>query len=87
MEIRWTIRQLLIDSFRALCFVDVDAIDVMLTSVLPLELVQDMQSNLGNVERLRDLAKLLTLIFALGLKMPINQRGFYFVSNIERAAK
>lgn len=75
METRWTIRQLLIDSFRALCFVDVDAIDVMLTSVLPLELVQDMQSNAAHVERLRDLAKLFTLIFATGQKMPVNNRG------------
>lgn len=51
------------------------AIDVMLTSVLPLELVQDMQSNAANVERLRDLAQLFTLIFATGQKMPINHRG------------
>lgn len=77
METRWTIRELLLDSFKSLCFVDLAAIDVMLTSVLPLELVQDMQSNAANVERLRMLAHLFTLIFAMGQKMPVNQRGMF----------
>lgn len=39
METRWQIRKLLLKSFKALCYVDKNAIDQLLTSVLPMEMV------------------------------------------------
>lgn len=54
-----------------MCHLDNMSVDILLGSVLPAELVQDMYSNSANVERLRELASMLTMIFSLGLKMPV----------------
>lgn len=71
METRWSIRKLLLQSFKAMCDLDHVSVDILLGSVLPAELVQDMYSNSSNVDRLRELASMLTMIFSLGLKMPV----------------
>lgn len=71
METRWSIRKLLLQSFKAMCHLDHVAVDILLGSVLPAELVQDMYSNAANVERLRELAAMLTMLFSLGLQMPV----------------
>lgn len=71
METRWSIRKLLLQSFKAMCHLDHVAVDILLGSVLPAELVLDMYSNSANVERLKELANMLTMIFSLGLKMPV----------------
>lgn len=71
METRWSIRKLLLLAFKSMCDLDVVAVDILLGSVLPTELVQEMYSNSANVERLRELAKTLTMIFSLGLRMPV----------------
>lgn len=42
METRWQIRKLLLKSFKALCYVDTNAIDQLLTSVLPMEMVNNI---------------------------------------------
>lgn len=78
METRWPIRKLLLNAFRALCFVDTTSIDVLLTSVLPMELVQDIRSNIEYLDRLKDLAIMLTIIFSSGQKMPINHQGKFY---------
>lgn len=39
METRWPIRKILLDAFKALCHLETNAIDLLLTSVLPMELV------------------------------------------------
>lgn len=71
METRWSIRKLLLQSFKAMCHLDNVSVDILLGSVLPAELVQDMYSNSANVERLLELASMLSMIFSLGLKMPV----------------
>lgn len=40
METRWSIRLLLLSAFKTLSYLDPTATDVMLTSVLPMELVK-----------------------------------------------
>ena len=42
MEVRWSIRRLLIEAFLLMCYMDANIIEIMLSSVLPLELVQDI---------------------------------------------
>lgn len=42
MEARWPIRRLLIEAFLLMCSMDSNIIALMLSSVLPLELVQDI---------------------------------------------
>ena len=42
MEVRWSLRKLLIEAFLLMCYMDAKIISLMLSSVLPLELVQDI---------------------------------------------
>ncbi|XP_053658942.1 NCK-interacting protein with SH3 domain [Anopheles marshallii] len=74
METRWSIRKLLLAAFRAMCHLDYTTVDILLGSVLPLELVQDMVSNPRNIEKLQELANMLIIIFSIGRRMPINQQ-------------
>ncbi|XP_058127441.1 NCK-interacting protein with SH3 domain [Anopheles ziemanni] len=74
METRWSIRKLLLKAFRAMCHLDYTTVDILLGSVLPLELVQDMVSNPRNIEKLQELANMLIIIFSIGRRMPINQQ-------------
>lgn len=39
METRWSIRKMLLESFKAMCHLDFTAVDILLSSVLPIELV------------------------------------------------
>ncbi|XP_058821759.1 NCK-interacting protein with SH3 domain [Topomyia yanbarensis] len=74
METRWSIRKLLLKAFKAMCHLDYTTVDILLGSVLPLEIVQDMISNARNVEKLQELANMLIIVFSIGRKMPINQQ-------------
>lgn len=74
METRWTIRKLLLQAFKAMCHLDYTTVDILLGSVLPLEIVQDMISNAKDVEKLQELAKMLIIVFSIGRRMPINQQ-------------
>lgn len=85
METRWRIRALLLEVFRGLAAVDGRRVvdDVLLVSVLPLELVQDMRAHAVAVTatagaalgRLSEVALMLTQVFALGGRMPMQHRG------------
>ena len=70
MESRWNIRKLLLRAFKAMCLLDVTCVDILISSVLPLELVQDMLSNPENLEKLSELSVMLIMIFSAGHKMP-----------------
>uniref|UniRef100_A0A2M4ARI4 Putative coeffector of mdia rho gtpase regulates actin polymerization and cell adhesion turnover n=1 Tax=Anopheles triannulatus TaxID=58253 RepID=A0A2M4ARI4_9DIPT len=74
METRWSIRKLLLKAFHAMCHLDYTTVDILLGSVLPLELVQDMVSNARNVEKLQELANMLIIIFSIGRRMSIHQQ-------------
>lgn len=71
MESRWTIRKLLLKAFKAMCLLDVVCVDILIGSVLPLDLVQDMLMNPENLEKLSELSVMLIMIFSAGHKMPI----------------
>lgn len=71
METRWNIRKLLLKTFKAMCLLDVTCVDLLIGSVLPLELVQDMLSNPENLEKLSELSVMLIMIFSAGHKMPV----------------
>lgn len=74
METRWSIRKLLLKAFTAMSHLDYVAVDILLNSVLPMELIQDMLSNPKNVDLLQCLANMLTIIFSIGRKLPVNHQ-------------
>ncbi|XP_011305468.1 NCK-interacting protein with SH3 domain [Fopius arisanus] len=83
MEARWTIRQLLLQSFGVMCSLDPVVVTIMLNSILPMELARDMRSNPRNVPKLNYSSLLLTMIFSMGERMPIThveQLGPEFIS-------
>ena len=75
METRWPIKHLLLKTFTAACHLDHIIVDILLTSVLPLEIVEDMKTNFSNLDRFKQLVKMLTIIFCLGQPMPVNHQG------------
>lgn len=75
METRWTIRKLLLDSLKAMCHLDFTAVNIMLSSILPIELVEDMKVSVTKVMRLKELATVLIIIFSIGQKMPVTHEG------------
>ncbi|XP_068965785.1 NCK-interacting protein with SH3 domain [Bombus flavifrons] len=85
MEPRWTIRQLLLQSFGVMCSLDSVILTIMLNSILPMELARDMRSNPRNVTKLNYSSLLLTMIFSMGEPMPIThleQLGSDFIAFI-----
>nr|XP_012229335.1 PREDICTED: NCK-interacting protein with SH3 domain isoform X1 [Linepithema humile] len=83
METRWTIRQLLLQSFGVMCSLDAVVLTIMLNSILPMELARDMRSNPRNVLKLNYSSLLLTMIFSMGEPMPVThleQLGPDFIS-------
>ncbi|KAH8387706.1 hypothetical protein KR093_009002 [Drosophila rubida] len=83
METRWSIKRLLLQTFTAACHLDHIIVDILLTSVLPLEIVEDMKAHFANLDRFKQLVKMLTIIFSLGQPMPVNHQdylGVHFAS-------
>ncbi|KAF5304952.1 hypothetical protein FQA39_LY09426 [Lamprigera yunnana] len=90
MEVRWSIRQLLMQAFGVLCSLDGTIVNIMLNSILPCELARDMLQNSGNISKLNYSVLLLTMIFSMGEQMPVthlDQLGMSFfnfiLNNIE----
>ncbi|XP_048510850.1 NCK-interacting protein with SH3 domain isoform X3 [Athalia rosae] len=75
MEPRWTIRQLLLQSFGVMCSLDAVILTIMLNSILPMELASDMRTYPRNVPRLNYSSLLLTMIFSMGEPMPVTHLG------------
>jgi len=71
METRRQLRRLLIEAFLLMCSLDSNIILLMLSSVLPLELVQDIYQT-KDIERLRSDGLLLTVILSTGEPMPVH---------------
>ncbi|GLV41728.1 uncharacterized protein CBL_00341 [Carabus blaptoides fortunei] len=88
MEIRWSIRQLLLQAFGVMCSLDKTVVSIMLNSVLPMELARDMQENARNISKLNYSCLLLTMIFSMGEQMPIThleQIGYDFLNFVLNA--
>lgn len=75
MEVRWSIRQPLLQALGVLCSLDRAIINIFLFSVLPMELARDMKANPRNIPKLNYSALLLTMIFSMGEAMPITHLG------------
>ncbi|PSN40629.1 hypothetical protein C0J52_09234 [Blattella germanica] len=71
MEVRWSIRQLLLQAFGIMCSLDAVVVTLMLNSILPMELARDMRTNPENISRLNYSSLLLTMIFSMGESMPV----------------
>ncbi|XP_069703859.1 NCK-interacting protein with SH3 domain isoform X2 [Periplaneta americana] len=83
MEIRWSIRQLLLQAFGVMCSLDASVVTLMLNSILPMELARDMRTNPRNIPRLNYSSLLLTMIFSMGEPMPVTHMehlGVDFIS-------
>lgn len=75
METRWSIRKLLIETYTFMCTLDQNIVSLMLVSVLPLELAQDMFDNSEEEsERLKHCSVLLTVLFSQGEAVPIHYK-------------
>ncbi|XP_044262296.1 NCK-interacting protein with SH3 domain [Tribolium madens] len=90
MEIRWSIRQLLLQTFGVLCSLDKTVVSIMLNSILPGELARDMMANARNIPKLNYSSILLTMIFSMGEPMPITHHELlganflsFLLNNIE----
>lgn len=83
MEPRWTIRKLVLDALKSMCYLDFTAVSIILNSVLPIEIVEDMKVSITKVARLKELAQVLTIVFSIGQKMPVTHEGkmIFFKSN------
>ncbi|KAH0552355.1 NCK-interacting protein with SH3 domain [Cotesia glomerata] len=82
MEARWTIRQLLLQSFGVMCSLDPVVVGIMLNSILPMELARDMTSNPRNVPKLNYSSLLMTMIFSMAEPMPITHLEYLGVEFI-----
>ena len=71
METRWSLKRLLIEVFLLMCQMEPNVISMMLSSVLPLELVQDIYQT-KDIERLRSDGILLTVILSSGEALPVH---------------
>ncbi|XP_060665710.1 NCK-interacting protein with SH3 domain-like [Drosophila nasuta] len=83
MERRWSIKRLLLQTFTAACHLDHIIVDILLTSLLPLEIVKDMKAHFADLDLFKQLVKMLTIIFSLGQLMPVNHQdylGVHFAS-------
>ncbi|KAG5886313.1 hypothetical protein JTB14_003466 [Gonioctena quinquepunctata] len=90
MEVRWSIRQLLLQAFGVLCSLDKTVINIMLNSVLPGELARDIMTNPRNIPKLNYSSLLLTMIFSMGQPMPVTHNDLlgkrflvFILDNIE----
>lgn len=75
MEVRWSIREPLLQALGVLCNLDRSVISIFLSSVLPMELARDMKTNPRNIPKLNYSALLLTMTFSMGEPMPITHLG------------
>ncbi|KAK7597833.1 hypothetical protein V9T40_010058 [Parthenolecanium corni] len=74
MESRWPIKMIVLQIFDVLCILSRTAVQILLGSVLPLELTRDIQVNHSDKERLFACLRVIIKIFAIGEPIPV----FYF---------
>ena len=94
METRWSIRKVLIETYTLMCSLDPNIVSLMLVSVLPLELAQDMFDNATDMEHLKHCCVLLTVLFSQGEAVPVHYKErqlgdrlvTFLLDNIESSA-
>ncbi|CAG7718964.1 unnamed protein product [Allacma fusca] len=71
METRWSIRELLLEVFALISTIDLKAVSVLLNSILPMELVREITSNIENSTRVTLSASVVGLLWSTGEPMPV----------------
>ncbi|XP_025207112.1 NCK-interacting protein with SH3 domain [Melanaphis sacchari] len=72
MELRWVIQKHLLDIFSELCKLNFVVVEIIINSILPMELARDMQNNKDDLSKQVILAEFLTLILSVGETLPIS---------------
>ncbi|XP_061583113.1 NCK-interacting protein with SH3 domain-like [Cololabis saira] len=70
MELRVSLRLLLLKVFGAMCSLDAALISTLLNSILPMELARDLQTDRQEHQKMCYTALVLTMIFAMGEQVP-----------------
>nr|XP_057911301.1 NCK-interacting protein with SH3 domain-like isoform X1 [Doryrhamphus excisus] len=70
MELRVTLRLLLLKVFGAMCSLDAALISTLLNSILPMELARDLQTDAQEHQKMCYTALVLTMIFSMGEQVP-----------------
>ncbi|XP_050421575.1 NCK-interacting protein with SH3 domain [Adelges cooleyi] len=71
MELRWAIRKRLLEVFTQLCKLNYVVVDIVINSVLPMELAREMQNDVDDDDKKMLLAEFLTLVLSVGETLPI----------------
>ncbi|CAI6365726.1 unnamed protein product [Macrosiphum euphorbiae] len=72
MELRWVIQKHLLNIFSELCKLNFVVVDIIINSILPMELARDMQNNKEDLNKQVILSEFLTLILSVGETLPIS---------------
>uniref|UniRef100_A0A3Q2NWJ7 NCK interacting protein with SH3 domain n=1 Tax=Fundulus heteroclitus TaxID=8078 RepID=A0A3Q2NWJ7_FUNHE len=70
MELRVTLRLLLLKVFGAMCSLDAALISTLLNSILPMELARDLQTDTQEHQKMCYTALVLTMMFSMGEQVP-----------------
>ncbi|XP_061688185.1 NCK-interacting protein with SH3 domain-like [Syngnathoides biaculeatus] len=70
MELRVSLRLLLLKVFGAMCSLDASLISTLLNSILPMELARDLQTDTQEHQKMCYTALVLTMIFSMGEQVP-----------------
>ncbi|XP_061730235.1 NCK-interacting protein with SH3 domain-like [Nerophis ophidion] len=70
MELRVTLRLLLLKVFGAMCSLDAALISTLLNSILPMELARDLQTDTQEHQKMCYTALVLSMIFSMGEQVP-----------------
>ncbi|XP_034441932.1 NCK-interacting protein with SH3 domain-like isoform X1 [Hippoglossus hippoglossus] len=70
MELRVSLRLLLLKVFGAMCSLDAALISTLLNSILPMELARDLQNDTKEHQKMCYTALVLTMIFSMGEQVP-----------------
>lgn len=71
MELRWVIKKQLLNIFSELCKLNFVVVEIIINSILPMELARDIQNNKDDLSKQVILAEFLTLILSVGETLPI----------------
>ncbi|KAF0748384.1 NCK-interacting protein with SH3 domain, partial [Aphis craccivora] len=72
MELRWVIKKQLLNIFSELCKLNFVVVEIIINSILPMELARDIQNNKDDLSKQVILAEFLTLILSVGETLPIS---------------
>ncbi|VVC45571.1 Domain of unknown function DUF2013,SH3 domain [Cinara cedri] len=72
MELRWVIQKRLLEIFSELCKLNFVVVEIIINSILPMELARDVQNDKDDFNKQIILAEFLTLVLSVGETLPIS---------------